>query len=115
VWGAVLLFSALALFDAVFDYVWTGNGIHGTEGALLVVVSTLLMSVAAILIGRHIVRGGFLVLLTALLAIDFVGTGLAAYLLEAWVLLALNVLAASSWLASWLATFSTERTPSTAS
>ena len=34
-WGAVLSLSALALLDAIFNYFWTGNGIHGTEGPRL--------------------------------------------------------------------------------
>ena len=45
------------------------------------------------------------------LALDFIGTGLAAYLLDAWILLGLDVLAAIAW----LATFATPRTLSTAS
>lgn len=110
-WGAVVLFSVLGFLDAVFNYFWTGNGIHGTEGALLVVVSTLLMAVAAVLISRRVVHGWLRTLFAVLLALDFVGTGLAAYLLEAWILLGLDVLAAIAW----LATFAAPRTLSTAS
>ena len=110
-WGAVLLFSVLGFLDAIFNYFWTGNGIHGSEGALLVVASTLLMAVAAALIGLGLVRGWLRALLTVLLVLDFVGTGAAAYFLEAWILLGLDVIAAIVW----LATFTTSRTLSTAS
>ena len=110
-WGAVVLFSVLGFVDAVFNYFWTGNGIHGTEGALLVVVSTLLMIVAAVLISRRVVHGWLRTVFAVLLALDFIGTGLAAYLLEAWILLGLDVLAAIAW----LATFAAPRTLSTAS
>ncbi len=110
-WGAALLLSALALVDAIFNYFWTGNGIHGTEGAALVIASTLLMLIAAALIGRHIARGWVSTVLVILLALDFVGTGLAAYLLQAWILLGLDILAAIAW----LATFATPRTLTTAS
>jgi len=110
-WGAVVLISVLAFADALFNYFWTGNGIHGTEGALLVVVSTLLMAVAAWLTGAHIVHGWLRTLLVALLVLDFIGTGLAAYLLEAWILLALDIAAT----VAWLATLAAPRMTSTAS
>jgi hypothetical protein len=110
-WGAVVLISVLAFADALFNYFWTGNGIHGTEGALLVVVSTLLMAVAAWLTGAHIVHGWLRTLLLALLVLDFIGTGLAAYLLEAWILLALDIAAT----VAWLATLAAPRMTSTAS
>ena len=110
-WGAVVLFSVLGFLDAVFNYFWTGNGIHGSEGALLVVASTLLMAVAAWLIGARVIHGWLRVLLTVLLALDFVGTGAAAYFLEAWVLLGLDVIGAIAW----PATFTPSRTLSTAS
>ena len=110
-WGAVLLLSVLGFLDAIFNYFWTGNGIHGSEGALLVVASTLLMAVAVALIGLGLVRGWLRALLTVLLVLDFVGTGAAAYFLEAWILLGLDVIAAIAW----LATLTTSRTLSTAS
>ena len=111
VWGAVVFFCVLAFLDALFEYFWTGNGIHGTEGALLVVISTLLMAVAAALIGLRVVHGWLSTVLSILLVLDFIGTGLAAYLLEAWILLGLDILAAVAWLAS----FATKRTLSPAS
>ena len=110
-WGAVVLISVLAFADALFNYFWTGNGIHGTEGALLVVVSTLLMAVAAWLTRAHIVHGWLRTLLVALLVLDFIGTGLAAYLLEAWILLALDIAAT----VAWFATLAAPRMTSTAS
>ena len=42
VWGL----SLFGLIDSLFNYFWTGNGIHGSEGALLVIVSTLLLVLA---------------------------------------------------------------------
>jgi len=76
-----------------------------------VVVSTLLMAVAAWLTGAHIVHGWLRTLLVALLVLDFIGTGLAAYLLEAWILLALDIAAT----VAWLATLAAPRMTSTAS
>ncbi|MGN6685710.1 MAG: hypothetical protein ACTHKD_17050 [Devosia sp.] len=95
----VALLALLAFLDSIFNYFWTGNGIHGTEGALLVVASTFLMGVAAVLIGNRWVGGWLRTLFEILLVLDFVGTAAAAYLLEAWILLILVVLAFVAWIA----------------
>ncbi len=99
---AVFLLSLLALVDSLFNYFWTGNGIHGTEGALLVVVSTLLMAIAAALIANNWIGGWLRGVFEVLLFLDFLGTAAAAYLLEAWILLALVVLAFIAWLAHFV-------------
>ncbi len=95
----VALAALLAFLDSIFNYFWTGNGIHGTEGALLVVASTFLMGVAAVLIGNRWVGGWLRTLFEILLVLDFAGTAAAAYLLEAWILLILVVLAFVAWIA----------------
>lgn len=95
----VALLALLAFLDSIFNYFWTGNGIHGTEGALLVVASTFLMGVAAVLIGNRWVGGWLRTLFEILLVLDFAGTAAAAYLLEAWILLVLVVLAFVAWIA----------------
>jgi hypothetical protein len=91
----LLLLSALAaLCVAVFEYFWHGNGIHGTGGALIVIVSTALVLAGAFVLGRLPERArGMRILLLVLLVVDILGTALAAYLLEAYALLALVVLA----------------------
>ena len=89
----------LAFIDAVFNYFSTGNGIHGSEGALLVIASTLLMAIAAALIASRRITGWLLGLFEFLILLDFLGTALAAYFLEAWILLALVVLALIGWIA----------------
>lgn len=96
---AVFLLSLLALIDSLFNYFWTGNGIHGSEGALLVIVSTLLMALAAGAVAAQWTRGWLRGLLEFLILLDFLGTALAAYFLEAWILLALVVLAFIAWVA----------------
>ncbi len=95
--SAVLGLAVLALIDAVFNYLWTGNGIHGTEGALLVCISTLLLAIAAALIAGHRIHGWVRTLFEVLIFLDFVGTALAAYLLEAWILVVLIGLAFIAW------------------
>jgi hypothetical protein len=94
----VVLLAALSFIVSIFDYFWTGNGIHGTEGALLVVVSTLLMLIASAVILSGRVHGWVRVVLEILILLDFLGTGLAAYLLESWVLLILDVIALVAWI-----------------
>ncbi|MGE5105638.1 MAG: pyrroloquinoline quinone-dependent dehydrogenase [Betaproteobacteria bacterium] len=95
------LAALLGLLVAIFDYFWTGNGIHGTGGVLLVIATTALMLIGAIVLARaaptsHALRTVLLVLLL----IDILGTAFAAYLLEAWWLVALMVLALAGWIVS---------------
>ena len=92
-WGVLTLLATLAFLDSVFEYFWPANGVHGTEGALLVVISTLLMAIAAGIIAAHIAKGWFYILLEILIFLDLWGTGVAAYFLENWILLVLDVLA----------------------
>lgn len=96
--AAVAVLGALAFLDSLFNYFSPGNGIHGTEGALLVMVSTLLLTIAALLIASRRIGGWVRGLFEVLIALDLLGTALAAYLLEAWILLALVILAAIAWL-----------------
>jgi hypothetical protein len=90
--------TALALIDSIFNYFWTGNGIHGTPGALLVIISTALQLIATLLIYFRIVRGGWGVLFEVLIFLDLIGTAVAANLLEARILLLLTVIAFIGWL-----------------
>jgi hypothetical protein len=93
----VVAAAALAgLIVAVLNYFGPHNGIDHTEGALLVVISTALMLVAAVLLYRlRPIR----VLVDILIVLDIIGTGFAAYLLETYLLLALMVIALLGWLA----------------
>jgi hypothetical protein len=91
------LASLLGLADAIFNYISTDNGIHGTEGALLVVVSTALLVVASLLLIGGI-RGWLKGLFEVLIFLGILGTGAAAYFLEAQILLILMVIALLGWL-----------------
>lgn len=99
--GAQVLLGAAvaALAISIFNYFWTGNGIHGTGGALLVVVSSVLLAGAAAALlfadnmGRGL-RGTFVVLIL----LDIIGTGLAAYFLEATWLIAAMAVAMIGWI-----------------
>ena len=85
--------AVLALLDALFNYVWQANGIHGTEGALLVVISTLLMAIAGWLVAARWLHGWPRLVFEILIFLDLLGTGAAAYFLNAWILLALDIVA----------------------
>lgn len=100
--AAVLFLSALSLLVALFNYFEPGNGIHGTEGALLVVISTALLLIAAGVVWKRWGPGWFRAVLEVLIFLDFLGTAAAAYLLEAWLLLALIAIAFVVWLAHFL-------------
>ena len=93
------LAALVGLGAALFDYFWTGNGIHGTGGVLLVIASSavLLLLAAALVLWRR-PPGWLRGLLLVLLIIDIAGTGLAAYLLEAWWILGAMAVALIGWL-----------------
>jgi hypothetical protein len=89
----LVIAAAAGLAIAIFNDVWSGNGIHGTAGALLVVISSALMLASASVLGfaRQFSRGLRGILLV-LIGLDVLGTGLAAYMLEAtWLIGAMGV------------------------
>lgn len=102
--GILLLVAAatLGLALSVFNYFWTGNGIHGSLGALIVIGSTFLMAVASAAIAAGFANGWVRSVLAALILLDILGTGLAAYMLEAQVLFGFMVVALIAWLFSVL-------------
>ena len=96
--AVLLVSSGLALLVAVFNYFWTGNGIHGTEGALLVLVSSALIFGASLAFALGWLRQHWLrALLNTLLFLGILGTAVAAYFLNAWLLLGLMVVALTGW------------------
>ncbi len=99
--GPTLLIGAalLGVAVAVVNYVTPDNGIAGTPGALLVIVSTVALALVGFALRRRFALGrpgG--VLWQAIALFLLAGTALAAWLLEAPVLVALMILAACAWL-----------------
>lgn len=91
--------SLLALALSIFNFFWTGNGIHGTPGALLVIVASALMLAAAIFLHvAPLIANWLRGLLLGLIALDIAGTALAAYMLEAYLLLAVMGIALIGWI-----------------
>ena len=96
----LVLAGAAALGIAIFNYFWTDNGIHGSAGALLVIISSFLMlvSAAALALADRMsptLRGS----LAVLILLDILGTGLAAYMLDADWLVAAMAVALTGWVA----------------
>ena len=104
----LIVAAAVSLALSIFNYFWTGNGIHGSAGALLVVISSLLMviSAAALVLVDGMSRSlrGTLVVLILL---DILGTSLAAYMLEAGWLIA----AMAAALIGWIVRLASQRAP----
>jgi len=94
---AIAAIAALAI--AIFNFFWPDNGIHGTAGAGLVVISSALMAAAAAAqVFATRMRRGPRGTLLVLIALDIIGTGLATYLLEADWLLAAMAAALVGWI-----------------
>lgn len=98
--GAWLLVAAsvLGCADAIINFFWTGNGIHGTEGAAMVIFTSTLLVLGAMLLTVRGLWGWLRVVVDVLVVIDLLGTGFAAYLLEAWILLGLMAVGLIGWL-----------------
>jgi drug/metabolite transporter (DMT)-like permease len=93
-WWYLIALSGLGFVVAAFNYAQPGNGIAYTPGALLVLVSSLLILAASIVV--HGVRHGIPWLnttLNVLIALGLIGTAFAAYMLDAFVLTGLMLLA----------------------
>ena len=111
----VLLGALIGLAEAVFDYFWTGNGIHGTAGVLLVIVTIALMFFAsgALTLWPAMPRWLRGVLLFLIL-LDIFGSGFAAYMLEAWWLVGAMALALVGWIVHLAADPAPRRVPASA-
>lgn len=90
--------AAAAVLLNVYDYLAVGTGIDHTEGAILVILSSALVALAALVLalGTSIHRG-LRVTLQVLLLLGILGTGLAAWFLESQWLIGLMVVALIGW------------------
>ena len=99
--GAWLMaLAALAgLAVSVANFFNRDSGIAGEPGTILVIVSTAILLIAALILARASHLGGFLRgFLVIGCLIDIFGTGFAAYLLNSQALLWLMVVALVGWL-----------------
>jgi hypothetical protein len=90
--------AAIGLVLSLIAYFTPHGPIAQSAGALLVIISTALMAGAALLIGFVTMPRWLVILFEVLIILDIAGTGVCAYFLEAYVLLALMVIALSGWI-----------------
>lgn len=95
----IAIAAAIALALILIDYFLPHGTIAHSWGALLVVISTALMLVAALAIGLAALPRWLRLLLEVLLILDILGSGVCAWFLETYVILALMIVALIAWLA----------------
>ena len=96
----VVASSATGFALSIFNFFWPGSGIHGSGGALLVIVASALILAASLLMALDLSAPRSLQMLTyGLLLLGIIGTGFAGYMLEAYLLVVLMVLALIGWFA----------------
>lgn len=101
-WGAAAIATSAAIgfISALWHYLAPRTGVTGTEGALLVVVSSLLVLGDGLLL-VFLARGAVRTTLLVLAILGAVGTFTAALFLHEWLLAAMMVLAAIGALAGF--------------
>ncbi|HSV01780.1 MAG TPA: hypothetical protein VLI41_01115 [Phenylobacterium sp.] len=98
------LAAAAGLVVSLVAYFNRGGGIAHTGGAALVIASTAILLVAALVLALALAAPAWLRgLLLAGCLLDLLGTGLAAFFLHAWLLLALMIIGLVGWLLAMFA------------
>ena len=92
--GTGILGAAVALYN----YLSPASGIDDTGGALLVIVTSIILFGLGFTIGAPGRTGGLRKFLSAACLILILGTAFAAFLLESWILLILMSVCAIGWL-----------------
>jgi hypothetical protein len=98
-WGAglILLAGLLGAAVAYYDYNTVSTGIDHSGGVLLVLGTSLLMVLGALVVlifGSGVIAGIFLFLIL----LDILGTGFAGYMLESVLIMGAMIIAAIGWL-----------------
>jgi hypothetical protein len=98
--GAWLLAAAavLGLLLSIYLYLTPSTGVAGTPGAILVIVSTALLLLAALLFIWDGMPRWLNVIFIILAALDLLGTALAGWMLNSQILAGLMVIGAIGWL-----------------
>ncbi|MGA9869153.1 MAG: hypothetical protein WBQ75_22195 [Acetobacteraceae bacterium] len=100
-YGLLLLALAAAAGTAlsIFNY-FEDIGINHTDGVLVVIATTVIMWIVALIVARARSMWSWLGgIILVLLFIDIVGTGIAGWFLESWVLVAFMAVALVGWAA----------------
>ena len=92
---AALAGTALSIFNYFVDI-----GINHTDGVLVVIATTVIMWIVALIMARARSMWSWLGgIILVLLLIDILGTGIAGWFLESWVLMAFMAVALVGWAA----------------
>ena len=94
----IVIASIAGLAVSVYNYNAADSGIAGTPGAILVIVSTLLLLIAAFVLGRDMSGTALRVVLATLALLAILGTGFAGYLLESNTLVVAMAVCLLGWL-----------------
>ena len=95
----VAVCGALGLCDSVFNYFYRPGGISHSPGVLLVIVSCALIAGDGLGLAIFSRSSWLRTVFVALLLLGLLGTGVAAYFLEADLLLGLMILGLIGWCA----------------
>ena len=90
--------AGIGLILSLIAYLTPRGAVAHSWGAVLVVVAMALLCVALLLIALTEIPRWFVVLLEVLIVLDIIGTGVAAYFLETYLLLAFMVIALIGWI-----------------
>lgn len=90
--------AAIGFIIILVDYLRPYGTISYSYGALAVVISTALMIFASFWIAFGEIPRWLLVLFEVLIVLDILGTGVCAYFLEAYAVLAFMVIASIGWI-----------------
>lgn len=93
----IAIAAVVSLVLSLIAYFTPHGAVADSWGALLVVVSSGLLLIAALLIALAQMPVRLVVLFQVLIILDILGTGVCAYFLETYVLLALMVIALIGW------------------
>lgn len=94
----IRLAAVIGMGISAFDYVTPETGLANTEAAMLTLVSSALMLLAALAWGVRALPAWLARFCMTAIALDIIGTALAGYLMESRVLLGAMALALLGWL-----------------
>lgn len=94
----IVITSLVGFAVSLYNYNSPDSGIAGTPGAMLVIVSSLILFVFGFILGRDMGGRHFRLFLAASCLVGIVGTGFAGYLLESTTLGILMAVSLFGWL-----------------
>ena len=94
----IVIASIVGLLVSIYNYNSADSGIAGTPGAMLVIISTLLLLMAGFILGRDMGGFGLRTVLSTLCLLSILATVFAGYLLESNTLVITMAICLFGWL-----------------